>query len=166
MKPGDHPDFFRLPPPPGQSRESSIVLDRHGRFHHDGERFAHRGLESGFHKWIRRHPDDGRFILYNGYDWTYFAVEDTPFFVTSLRVEGDDIRVVLSDGESETLDVASLSIDDDQVLRCRVKDGAYEARFTQPAQLMIAPLLADDGLTLVIGKRRIRLGATSKRTRA
>src|SRR5262249_32567480 len=31
MKPGDHPDFFRLPPPPGRSRESRIVLDDLGR---------------------------------------------------------------------------------------------------------------------------------------
>ena len=37
MKPGDHPDFYRLAPPPGASRESTIVLDGEGRFWHDGE---------------------------------------------------------------------------------------------------------------------------------
>lgn len=155
MKPGDHPDFFRMPPPPGRSRESSIVLDRHGRFHHDGERFDHRGLESGFHTWIRRHPDDGRFILYNGYDWTYFTVEDTPFFVTALDAER--LEISLSDGSRERLDVDSLCIDDDDVLRCQVKDGQYEARFMQPAQLQIAPLLSDDGLAVSVGGRRVVL---------
>ena len=26
-----------------------------------------------------RHPDDGRYILTNGYDWTYFTVDDAPY---------------------------------------------------------------------------------------
>ena len=25
MRPGDHPEFFRLPPPEGRSRESTVV---------------------------------------------------------------------------------------------------------------------------------------------
>ena len=37
MKPGDHPEFFRFPAPEGRSRESTILLDREGRFWHDGE---------------------------------------------------------------------------------------------------------------------------------
>src|SRR5262249_19631665 len=45
MKPGDHPDFYRLAPPPGASRESTIVLDAEGRFWHDGERVDHGALE-------------------------------------------------------------------------------------------------------------------------
>jgi len=79
MKPGEHPDFYRLAPPPGTSRESTIFLDAEGRFWHDGELVVHPSLESALHTWIARHPDDGRFILTNGYDWTYFRVEDAPF---------------------------------------------------------------------------------------
>ena len=33
------------------------------------------GLARALASWIARHPDDGRFILTNGYDWTYFTVE-------------------------------------------------------------------------------------------
>ena len=61
MKPGDHPDFYRFAPPPGTSRESRIVLDRDGRFWHEGDRVDHPKLEQALRSWIARHPDDGRF---------------------------------------------------------------------------------------------------------
>src|SRR6516162_6749637 len=98
MKPGDHPEFFRLPPPEGRSRESSIRLDAEGRFFHEGRPVAHPKLAQAMHTWIGRHPDDGRFILSNGYDWSYFTVEDAPFFVRALRLEGGQAILALSDG--------------------------------------------------------------------
>jgi len=53
VKPGDHPDFYRFAPPPGTSRESSIVLDREGRFWHEGERVEHPALEKGLRKFLK-----------------------------------------------------------------------------------------------------------------
>lgn len=157
MKPGDHPEFFRLPPPPGRSRESTIVLDKNGQFHHDGEPVEHAGLHRGFASWIGVHPDDGRFILENGYDWTYFTVEDTPYFITSLRGDSERIIVALFDGTEEELSLTSLRIGEDDVLRAKVKGGRYEARFSRQAQLMIAPFLADDELAVVVGGTRHRI---------
>jgi uncharacterized protein len=84
MLPIDHPDFFRRAPPPGQSRESTIMLDGEGRFWHAGELVRHPGMQEAFASWISRHPDDGRHILCNGYDWSYFDVQDVPFFVRGL----------------------------------------------------------------------------------
>ena len=63
MRPADHPDFFRLPPPPGRSRESTIRLDADGCFFHDGVPVEHPKLRDALHTWIARHPDDGRYIL-------------------------------------------------------------------------------------------------------
>ena len=57
MLPVEHPEFFRRPPPPGQSRESSIRLDADGRFWHAGELVRHPGMQAAFATWIRRHPD-------------------------------------------------------------------------------------------------------------
>ncbi len=144
-----------MPAPAGRSRESSIVLTRHGRFRHDGEVFGHRGLEQGFAAWIRRHPDNGRYILSNGYDWCYFGVEDTPFFVTAVRREGERPIIDLFDGSSEALDAASVTVDADDVLRVRVKGGAYQARFTQPAQRDLMVWLApEEPIALeVLGQR-------------
>jgi hypothetical protein len=144
MKPGDHPEFFRLPPPPGQSRESSIRLDRTGRFWHDGAPVEHPGMAKAFASWIDRHPDDGRFILSNGYDWTYFTVEDVPFFVRALKIADGSVTLVLSDDSDEGLDPRTLSVGDNDALYVRVKNGRFEARFMPEAQTALAPLLDHD----------------------
>jgi hypothetical protein len=160
MKPGDHPEFFRFPAPAGRSRESTIALDRRGHFSHDGTRVEHSGLATAFARWIRRHPDDGRWILENGYDWTYLTVEDTAYFVVGIRSESEPPMLRLSDSSEEALDPATLSIGDDEVLRVRVKGGVEDARFTREAQLALAPLLADDEpLAVVVAGKRYAIGA-------
>lgn len=134
MKPGDHPDFFRLPPPPGRSRESRIVLGANGRFSNGGIPVEHEGMAAAFASWIRKHPDDGRFILTNGYDWTYFTVTDAPFFVRHVERVGEQAILRLSDGTEEPLDPGRVEVSADGVLYARVKGGDYEARFLPPAQ--------------------------------
>ena len=148
MRPGDHPDFFRLPPPPGRSRESTIRLDAEGRFFHEGERVEHPGLAAAMHTWIARHPDDGRFILTNGYDWTYFTVEDTPFFVRGLRVEPDRVVLRLSDGTEEPWDARATKFaknGDAERVTTPVKGGAFEARFDRHALLALGEVLEERG---------------------
>lgn len=143
-RPGDHPDFFRLPPPPGRSRESTIRLDARGHFIHDGTPVEHPGMARAFASWIARHPDDGRFILSNGYDWTYFVVEDAPFFVDTVKSVSGHPWLVLFDGSEEPLDPAALALHPSGALSTRVKQGAFEARFRASAQLGLAPWLEED----------------------
>jgi hypothetical protein len=147
MKPGEHPDFFRFPAPEGRSRESTLRLDAQGRFWHDGARVEHAGLAAALHGWIARHPDDGRYILTNGYDWTYFTVDDAPFSVRSLRIEPERVALLLSDGTEEAWEPESTWVGDDGALRTRVKPGAlggpFEAKFCPHAQSSLAPLLLE-----------------------
>jgi len=155
VKPGEHPDFYRLAPPPGTSRESTIFLDAEGRFWHDGEPVEHPSLESALHTWIARHPDDGRFILTNGYDWTYFRVEDAPFTVRSLRILPDSVVLLLSDQTEEPLAPDTLRVGRGDALYAKVKGGSFEARFSRHAQTSLAPALVEgkDGkLTLHVGQ--------------
>jgi len=160
MKPGDHPEFFRFPAPEGRSRESAIRLDAHGVFHDHDEVVAHPGLARAMHGWIRRHPDDGRFILSNGYDWTYFTVDDAPFVVRSVRADGERLVLALSDATEEAWDVATSRVGKDGALYAQVKKsapgGPFEAKFTRHAQTELAPFLAE-----VDGTLRITIGATS-----
>src|SRR5262245_45501268 len=123
MKPIDHPDFFRLPPPAGHSRESSIRLDAEGRFWHAGELVVHPGMQRAFASWVRRHPDDGRYILCNGYDWSYFAVEDVPYFVSGLRASSEGVSLCLSDQSEEPLVPGQLRFGARDALYQRVKEG-------------------------------------------
>jgi hypothetical protein len=165
MKPGDHPDFYRLAPPPGTSRESTIVLDADGKFWHDGERVDHRPLEKALHSWIARHPEDGRFILTNGYDWTYFKVEDAPYVVRALRPSDDGVLLELSDDSEEPLAPGTLRIGRADALYAAVKDGRFEARFSRHAQTALAPFLreeADGSLRLRIGTRDYPVPTSSR----
>jgi len=141
MRPADHPEFFRFPAPEGRSRESSIVLDSEGRFHHDGALVEHPGMARAFASWIDVHPDDGRFILNNGYDWSYFRVEDVPFFALSVREQQGALWLQLSDGSESPLEPASLELGAQGALYTTVKNAKFRARFTPAAQIALAPWL-------------------------
>jgi hypothetical protein len=141
MRPGDHPEFFHFPAPEGRSRESSIVLDAEGRFHHDGALVEHPGMARAFASWIDVHPDDGRFILNNGYDWSYFRVEDVPFFVLGVREQQAALWLRLSDGNESPLDPASLELGAQGALYTTVKNAKFRARFTPAAQIALGPWL-------------------------
>jgi hypothetical protein len=147
MKPGDHPEFFRFPAPPGQSRESTLRLDRDGHFWHDGERVEHPKLLDALHSWISWHPDNGRFILTNGYDWTYFTVDDAPFQVRSVLLDEPGPRLRLSSGREVPFGPLSLA-PDGSLYTSLVLDGhPCEARFSRHAQTQLDPLLEEhDGL--------------------
>jgi len=119
-------------------------------------------MAAAFARWVRRHPDDGRWILSNDYDWCYFTVEDTGYFVLGMTLGEGMPTLRLSDGTSEPLDPQTLTVDDDGVLRVRVKGGGEAARFSRQAQLAIAPLLADDEpLAIVVGDERYLVEATA-----
>lgn len=160
MRPIDHPEFFTRPPPGGASRESTIRLDAEGRFWHDGDLVEHQRMAKAFGKWIMKHPDNGRWLLTNGYDWTYIAVDDVPYFVQSLRTDGSSARLVLSDETEEPLDPATLAVGERDALYVRVKDGEYEARFSRSAQTALAPLLVEHegGVALELNGERYAIG--------
>jgi hypothetical protein len=161
MKPGDHPEFFRFPAPEGRSRESTLRLDSVGRFWHEGARVEHAGLAAALHSWISRHPDDGRYILTNGYDWTYFTVDDAPYFVRSIRIEAGGIVLVLSDGSEEAWSPETTRVGADGALYASVKRGArggpYEAKFTPYAQSSLEPVLVESDGT---GRPAVRVGGS------
>ncbi len=160
MKPEDHPDFLRFPAPEGRSRESTIRLDANGSFWHGGAVVEHPRLALAMHTWIRRHPDDGRFILSNGYDWTYFTVDDAPFTVRTLRADGDRLVLGLSDATEEAWNPRETRTGADGALYARVKRGQegamgapLEAKFTRHAQAALAPYLTE-----VDGKPCVQVG--------
>jgi hypothetical protein len=161
LKPGDHPEFFRFPPPEGRSRESTLRLDAEGRFLHDGAPVDHPKLAAALHTWIARHPDDGRYILTNGYDWTYFTVDDVPFFVRSIKAVDGDVILVLSDATEEPLDPATVRVGPRGDLYLQVKrdakGGPFDAKMTRFAQTQLAEFLSEEGGEVVLATRRGRV---------
>jgi uncharacterized protein len=117
-------------------------------------------MARAFATWIARHPDDGRYILNNGWDWSYFTVDDVPFFVESVRASENGPHLVLSDGSEEPLDASSLRAGKRDTLYVRVKRANFDARFRRTAQLDLGPWLEEepDGVpALVILGVRYRL---------
>lgn len=161
MKPGEHPEFFRFPAPEGRSRESTIRLDGEGRFFHDDALVEHPKLRDALHTWIARHPDDGRYILTNGYDWTYFIVEDVPYFVRSVRAEDGDALLVLSDATEEPLDPSTVRANERGELyltvKASAKGGPFDAKMTRFAQGQLGPFLqpseGEGGAVALVTKR-------------
>ena len=122
--------------------ESSIVLDREGRWLHDGEPVTHRGLAEALHRWIDFDEATSRYVLQAGRERCFIEVEDTPYFVRGVVWTGepDAARVMLrlSDGTEEELDYATLRQAPDNVLYCDVKGGRMPARFDRAAYYRVA----------------------------
>jgi uncharacterized protein len=129
MKPGDHP-------------ESTIVLTKGGRFFHDGAPVEHPGMKKAFASWLTRHPDDGRDILSNGYDWTYLTVEGARRFVQAVRSGAGGPQLVLLDGQELPLDPTAVCSDAEGQLWVLLP-GSEMACFTAAAQLELAPWLVE-----------------------
>ncbi len=133
-------------------------------------------MARALHRWISRHPNDGRFILVNGHDWTYFKVDDAPYFVEALGAavedgvdavfdEGrGDPELVLSDGTRERWQADGLYAGENDALYIRVKHaaagGPYLAKFRPGAQLELGRWVEDRGgvPVVVVRGRVVRVG--------
>ena len=160
MKPIDHPEFFRFPAPPGLSRESAIVLSRTGEFFHEGGRVEKPALAAAMHTWLSYHPDDGRVILENGFDWCYIKVEDTAHFVKAIHEVSGAPSIELLSGHTEALRASTVSVDEDGVVLVQVLPRGAKtpqpARFLREAQLGLAPWLIDEH-TIRIGEQSFQI---------
>jgi hypothetical protein len=133
-------------------RRSGIRIDRDGQFIHEGQPVRHEGLRRALFRWLDRddeHPE--RYVLrLDERRFAYLDVDDTPLVVRAVRAdagdgsgEGGGIRLALSDGAEEPLDPATLTVDDDGILRCRVRGGRLEARLDTSAAATLAERITE-----------------------
>lgn len=139
-------------------RESAIVLDREGRFLHEGSVIEHPGIVRAFRRWLGR-GEGGRFILRaSEREWCFIRVEDAATWVEQVEIEGDRLVAGLWDGTREAVDPATLAVDAEGVLRCTVRD--LPARFSRHAQLSLGLRLQTDDagrFVLTLGGRSVRI---------
>lgn len=159
MPPELTPDYFTREPPPGLSRESGVRLDDRGRFWHEGELVTHARLNQALHRWIARHPTNGRYILNNDYVWLYLTVDDVPYFVRGVTL-GEQPVLHLSDDTTEPFPLSGYVVGAEDALYCPVKAGAFEARFLPSAQNALGPLLeaVGDNVHLRVGSTLVPVG--------
>ncbi len=125
------PEYLREMLEKGELADT-ISLDREGNWTHNGEKIANEKIASFFSRSVAR-TDDGTYVISYG-DHVYpITVEDAPVFVTGVLCRGfgihETIRLTLSTGEEEDLDIDSLSYGKDNALYCTVRQGTMPAKF-------------------------------------
>ncbi|HEY7250559.1 MAG TPA: hypothetical protein VIG37_08675 [Methylomirabilota bacterium] len=141
------------------AREYRYVVDRDGRIFHDGTEIVDPAVLRFFLRAMTR-TDDGRCLVLCQGERNWFAASDTPFVVQRLRLslEGSALQAVelcFQGDYREPLDPATLESERD-LLFCRIRGGAFRARFGRVAVQQIAPFLMDvgEGSALVMSGRR------------
>lgn len=131
-------------PPSGKRwhtrEDSGIRLDREFRWWHDDEPIEHPKIIEAFNTGLVP-TDDGKFKLHFGWDWCFVEVEDAAYRVLGVDASDDRVSLRLSDRTAEPLAPATLLLEPDGVLACRVKEGRAKARFTRDAQFQLGSLL-------------------------
>lgn len=143
--------------PAGRTRETKIRRDRHGRWWNDQDPIDHPNLVRAFNAWVDV-AEDGRFCLKNDINWAYVTIEGAPLFVHAARIEGDTVRLSLSDGREEVIDPSTLRQDAEGALYCTARGGTMAARFDKAAMTQLAELIEEDGegVFLSIGGEKVR----------
>jgi uncharacterized protein len=124
-----------------------ISFRRDGNWYTDDERIDNSRIALLFSRSIKRNPD-GSYYLQVAEERAPITVEDTPYVVKTVYEDGGGFVVVTNDDEHEPLDPSSLEVGDDNVLYCRVKGGAFCARFLRTAYYHLSNnFFTDEGET-------------------
>jgi len=140
-------------------REYRYTVDREGRVFHDGSEIVDAPTLRFFLLAMRADPDGRHVVLCQG-ERNWFASDDTPFVVQRVALVGapgavEAVELRFAGDYRERLDPATLE-SVSGVLYCRVRGGAFRARFGRVAMQQLATLLAEDqdGPALVLAGAR------------
>ncbi len=140
-------------------REYHYVVDRDGRIFHDGTEIVDPVVLRFFLRSMQQTPD-GRSLVVCQNEHNWFQAYDTPFVAQRLHLILDTDRLKLVElcfaGDyREPLEAGSLETEDGHLF-CRIRGGAWRARFGRVALQQIAPFLAEDarGPVLVLDGAR------------
>jgi hypothetical protein len=145
-------------------REYNYRVDREGRIFHDGTEIVDPATLRFFLLALQPTPD-GRWLAMCQGERNWFEFPDTPFVVQRVGLEITDgrlgaVELRLAGDYREPLDPDTLEHDGMQLF-CRVRKGAFRARFGRIAMQQIAPWIIEEGgsPTLALGGRGYALRA-------
>jgi uncharacterized protein len=121
-----------------------ISFGKDGWWYANDERIQNRRINVLFSQHLRK-TQDGAYEIAIGWDRVTVVIDDAPFVITRVtedQTQGLILR--LNDESEETLDPATLSIGEDNVLYCRVKSGEHLARFLRPAYYQLTTHVQED----------------------
>jgi hypothetical protein len=120
---------------------SGLSIDLEGRFLHHGQPILHERTLEVLWRSLERQPD-GRYLVRIGRESGWVRLQDSPYAVRGLRLDGEPL-LFLSDGSEEVLRPETLTVGPDGVLHCLVK-GGHRARFARSAQVVLGLALEED----------------------
>jgi hypothetical protein len=140
-------------------REYRYVVDHEGRIFHDGSEIVDGPTLRFFLRAMTRTPEGAWLVVCQG-ERNWFQADETPFVVQRLRAGapaggGEALELVLAGDHREPLDPGTLESRAGR-LYCRVRRGAFPARFGRFAVQQLAAFLRDEGgrPVLVVGGAR------------
>lgn len=128
----------------GKFPPCQIQVDAEGKLWHDQAPMIHPKIIQLIYDSVHLDQDDVYYLEIDG-KRCQLEVADTFHVVAAARVESDAVALTLNDGTAEDLDPTTLSVGGGDVLYCRVKDGAFPARFSRAAYYQLAEHIGEDG---------------------
>jgi hypothetical protein len=147
-------------------REYRYQVDRDGRIFHDGTEIVDAAVLRFFLRAMRP-AENGRCLVLCQGERNWFEAPDTPFVVQRVQLITEAerlqaVELVFAGDYREALDPGTLESERD-LLFCRVRAGAFRARFGRVAIQQLAPFLVDAGegsaLLLAGASHPVRSGA-------
>jgi uncharacterized protein len=131
----------------GWKQMSDIRIDREGTWFYRGIEMSRRDIINHFYRHLLM--EDSDYFIQIGSQRFKIDVEDAPYVVRAVYRTGDggaaeSIRLLLSDDCIEELNPESLKIGEENVLYCRVKSGAFDARFSRSSYYHLADCIKCD----------------------
>lgn len=127
-----------------------IYIDKEGNWFHKGIEMINRGIVNEFYRSLTT-DSNGEYLIVMGNEQCLVEVEDTPFIITRVEFDGTEgamegqIELCLIDDTKESLDPDTLSVGDDNVLYCRIKNNTFKARFSRAAYYQLASRIKEEG---------------------
>jgi hypothetical protein len=127
-----------------------IYIDRNGKWFHKGLEMINRGIVNEFYKSLTTDAS-GEYLIILGEEKCFVEVEDTPFIITRAEFDNaeksgeEHILIYLIDDTREILDPDTLSVGDENILYCRIKNNRFKARFSRAAYYQLASRIKEEG---------------------
>ncbi len=147
-------------------KESPLRIDKDGRWFFREEEITHRKTYLLYSRSLVR-DESGRIIVRIGREQCPVEVEDAPLVVRTIEFvpagqDGEDaIWLILNDETREKLDPQTLRIGAGHVPYCKVRAGAFDARFSRNAYQLLIPYIRQSETTqdfyLSLNKQRYYL---------
>lgn len=128
--------------PLGYSRETAIRRDALGRWFENEVAITHPKLVRALNRWLEV-DEEGRFRLRNAIHWVYAQVEGPLCFVQRVALEGDRLRLELSNESRVDLPPEALFLSAEGRIACRLPSGA-SAWFSREAASQLGEWLEED----------------------